>query len=68
MTSLKEEIFDILDYFGATICTDQIMKLFEKRIDELQKAIKPNKPGIYTHKEMDAVESNVFIYIKEMLK
>jgi len=30
----REEIFDILDYFGATICTDQVLRLIEKSIDE----------------------------------
>jgi hypothetical protein len=33
-TTLKEEVKDILGYYGAEVATDQILKLVEKRIIE----------------------------------
>ena len=71
--SLKEEIESKVCEYGRTITsskvlTDEVVSIFEKRIDILQQAVKPHKQGIYTHKEMNDVESNIFTYIKEMLK
>lgn len=68
MTSFREEIQSVLDYISeyGLDCepyTDKILKLIEKRIDDLIEDVDELRP-----KEKYQEAKNILLHVKEMLK